>query len=240
MGDGIYSALSGAIAQTTALESTATNLANGSIVGYHSQMPVFREMLRQAGGDPNIRYAAVQSTAMTTEAGDINSTGRDLDVALPEKAYLTVQTDAGERYTRNGSLAVRADGTLTTRSGQVILSDSSGPIVVPPGASPSITADGEIRAGDATVGRLKIVTFPEPAWLTQEGASLLAATTDSGAPTPSNAQLTVGALEQSNANPVVAMTAMMSTSRLFDAVQRAIDTFHQADRRVATTTPGVT
>ena len=58
-----------------------------------------------------------------------------------------------------------------------------------------------------------------------------------GYPYFANLRLTVGALEESNASPVTAMTEMLSATRMFEAFQRAIQTFHEADRRVATTTP---
>ncbi len=237
MSDGIYCALSGALAQQTALDATATNLANASTNGYRTETPIFREVLQQAGKMGTLRYAAVQATATSSEAGAIQSTGRDLDFALPDKAFLAIQTDAGERYTRAGSLQVRPDGTLTTKDGRVVLSESGDPLKVPPGSAPAITEDGEVRTAAGPAGRLKLVTFAEPAWMVHEGSTLLAATTDSGAATPIAARLTVGALEESNASPVTAMTEMLSATRMFEAFQRAIQTFHEADRRVATTTP---
>ncbi|MFO0592308.1 MAG: flagellar hook basal-body protein [Polyangiaceae bacterium] len=240
MGDGIYCALSGAIAQATALDVTATNLANVSTNGYHNETPVFREVLRQAGEDNTLRFTTVQTTAITKNNGESRTTGRAMDAALPENLYFAVKTDAGERYTRAGSLAVQADGTVTTKDGHPLLADNDALLKVPPGSDPQLTADGEIRTADASVGRLKMVTFPEPAWLVHEGTTLLAASPDSGAATPTTGQLAVGAVEESNGTAVTAMSQMISATRMFEAFQRAIETFHEADRRVATTTPGVT
>lgn len=237
MGDGIYCALSGALAQQTALDTTATNLANASVAGFHAQTPIFREVLKQAGPMGTLRFAEVQATAITTTAGALRSTGRALDVALPEKVFLAVQSDAGERYTRDGSLEVKADGTLVTKGGQPVLSDQGAPIKVPPGAAPRLRSNGEIVGEDGPIGRLKLVTFAEPAWLAHEGATL-AATNDSGQATASAAEISVGTLEDSNSSPVTAMTQLLTASRMFDAFQKAIETFHEADRRVATTTPG--
>lgn len=238
MGDGIYCALSGALAQQTALDATATNLANASTAGYRTETPIFREVLRQAGPMGTLRFAEVQATAMSSDPGALRSTGRDLDVALPDKVFLAVQTDAGERYTRAGSLQVRPDGTLSTKDGRPVLSDKDAPIKLPPGAAPLISSSGEISTKDGPLGRLKLVSFAEPAWLVHEGSTLLASTNDSGQATAAAAEITVGALEDSNASPVAAMTQLLSASRMFDAFQRAIETFHESDRRVATTTPG--
>ena len=49
MGDGIYVALSGAIAQSAHLDATAANLANAGTDGYQRVRPVFREELTRAG-----------------------------------------------------------------------------------------------------------------------------------------------------------------------------------------------
>ena len=51
MSDGIYVALSGAIAQASSLDTTATNLANASTDGYQRVRTVFREALATATGD---------------------------------------------------------------------------------------------------------------------------------------------------------------------------------------------
>ena len=238
MSDGIYCALSGALAQQMALDATSTNLANASITGFHTQTPVFREVLAQQGPMGQLRFAEVKSTAMTTTPGAFHTTGRDLDVALPPKVFLAVKTDAGERYTRAGSLQVRADGSLTTVGGAPIVGEGDVPLKVAPGSSPSISTSAEIKVNGESAGRLKLVSFAEPAWLVNEGATLLAPTTDSGQATAAAAEITVGALEDSNASPITAMTELLTASRMFEAFQRAIETFHESDRRVATTTPG--
>jgi len=64
MSDGIYAALSGAVAQGMALDSTATNVANAATAGYHGQRPVFHEMLSRAGGS-TLRYTAASISEQT-------------------------------------------------------------------------------------------------------------------------------------------------------------------------------
>ena len=53
MAGGIYVALSGAVAQTTQLDTTAANIANANTDGYQRVRPVFREMLAQASSGAN-------------------------------------------------------------------------------------------------------------------------------------------------------------------------------------------
>jgi hypothetical protein len=102
---------------------------------------------------------------------------------------------------------------------------------------------------DEAFGRLKVF-LGEPkvepcirvfgsARLSHEAGALLAATPQSGTPTPSAAKLENGQIEQSNTSVVGAMTDLVSASRTFEAFQRVIDTFRDTDRSTVTTIPSV-
>jgi flagellar basal body rod protein FlgG len=235
---GVYIALSGAVAQEIALESTASNIANASSPGYQRLRPVFREVLAQASdADPSLRYASVERTALDASRGPLRTTGRGLDVALPAGAYLAVSTTRGERYTRAGSLVVDADGTLRAGSAPLV-SDGGGPIkIAKGGAEPVVAKDGTVRQGDAVLGRLRVVRFAKPEELVAEGGSLLAAG-QAGQPEPSKDEVEVGAVEESNVDAVTSMSELMTATRTFEAFQRAIDAFGEADRKLLTTVPG--
>ncbi|MEO7109034.1 MAG: flagellar hook basal-body protein [Polyangiaceae bacterium] len=237
MGDGIYVALSGAIAQTTNLDTTANNLANASTDGYQRERPVFHEMLSNAASEGH-HYAGVSATALDTTAGSIRTTDRPLDVALPKGAYLAVQTNSGERYTRAGAMTVSLDGFLTTRHGDKILGENNQPIKVPDGVGEvKATRTGAIEKSGQSLGQLKIVQFDRPECLTHEGGTALASNVDSGTAKATNAQLEVGAVEESNASVVASMNDLVDASRTFDAFQRAIDAFRDADKKIVSTTP---
>jgi flagellar basal body rod protein FlgG len=55
--------------------------------------------------------------------------------------------------------------------------------------------------------------------------------------TPSRGPIQVGQVEESNANVVGAMTDLVTATRTFEAFQRVIDAFRDADRKVVTTVP---
>jgi flagellar basal body rod protein FlgG len=236
MSHGIYVALSGAVAQETSLETTATNLANVGTPGYQRLRPVFREVLAGARArGPSLHYTAVDGTKLEGGRGAIKATGRGLDVALPEGVYLAVTTPRGERYTRAGSLTVAADGTLTTAGGTPLAREDGSPIKVSPGTEARIAADGGVTQGGSEVARLRLVRFEKDAALSHEGAGLVAA---QGSPAPAtDAVLEPGALEESNATVVSAMTDLVTASRTFEAFQKILDTMGEADRKVLTTVP---
>ena len=238
MADGIYAALSGAVAHYTSLETTAQNLANIDTTGYRAVTPVFREVLAEAQG-PNatVRFTAVRRTAVDLTPGALRETGNPLDVALGPRSFLAVETPAGERYTRAGSLKIAPNGTLTTQRGQVVLDESRSPVVVDPRAGAEVTPQGEITSGGRSVGFLRVVSFADPGQMTYEGQGLLQASPEAGAATKSTEPVEVGKLEESNASTVRAMTDLMAASRMFDAMEQAIGTFNQIDRRVVNTVP---
>jgi flagellar basal body rod protein FlgG len=70
--------------------------------------------------------------------------------------------------------------------------------------------------------------------MTHEGGGVLAADPAAGASKPAKEHFEVGALEESNATPVRAMTDLIQANRLFEAFTRTIEAFHEADRKVVT------
>lgn len=233
MGDGIYVALSGAVNQQLALETTAQNLANATTNGYQRMRPVFREVLSQAAG--NLRASTVSATAIDTSMGATRQTGRVLDAALPDGTYLAVQTPRGERYTRAAALDVARDGTLVTKTGLAVVGENGKPIKAQTasGAPVSLGSEGEVTQGTEVIGRLRLVGFPEPSRLDREGATLLLATAASGRPAPKAATLSVGALEDSNASPIQCMGELVQATRHFEAYEKAIEAFRAIDEKAA-------
>jgi len=238
MSRGIYVALSGAVAQENALESTAQNLANASTPGFQKSRAVFREVLAGATKNrkaPALRYAAVEGQVVDNSRGALRQTGRGLDVALPENVYLAVSTPRGERLTRAGSITMTKDGTLTTAGGSPLAREDGKPLQVDPSAGEAVIgADGSISQNGAPVAKLKLMTADASA-LSHEGNGLLVSRT---APTlAKDATVEVGSIEESNATPMAAMTELVTATRTFEAFQRMIDTFGEIDRKVLTTVP---
>jgi flagellar basal-body rod protein FlgF len=242
MSDGIYVALSGAIAQGSSLDTTAANLANASTDGYQRMRPVFREELARAGSEePGSRYASLASTQLDTTQGPLRVTGNPLDFAMPEGTYLSVSTARGERYTRAASLMVGQDGVLRTTHGDAVLAENGKTIKAADGTAPLRLDDtGQVWQGGAVLARVKLVSFPQATNLAHDQGPLLMGTPAAGAPTASRGPLQIGQIEGSNSNVVGAMTDLVTASRTFEAFQRVIDAFRDADRKVVTTVPDTT
>lgn len=121
--------------------------------------------------------------------GDVEETGRPLDIALRETAWLAVRIDEAERFTRCGALLVNGDRRLATvaSAGRATLQPE---ILIPEGVEQVlIEPDGRIRGSMAgaepqALGRLPLVTFVAPELLQPVGGTLVAATARSGTPRP--------------------------------------------------------
>jgi len=136
-------------------------------------------------------------------------------------------------------MRVSSTGELVTAGGSPVSSDKDEPLKASPtGGSVHVLPDGSVRQGNAVVGKLKLVTFPSPDALSPEGSGVLGAA-NAGAPSaaPATTQLVVGAVEESNAQPVIAMTEMMQATRTFEAFQKVLDQFGEIDRKLLTTVP---
>jgi len=121
----------------------------------------------------------------------------------------------------------------TSKHGDAVMSESDKPIAAATqGGAVTISPAGEVWQDSQMLARLKLVTFAAPTHLAPEGAAVLAPTIASGSATPSTAKLEIGSIEESNTSVVGSMSELVSASRAFDAFQRAIDVFRQADQKV--------
>jgi flagellar basal-body rod protein FlgF len=238
MSDGIWAAASGATTQLLSLDATANNLANANTPGYKGDSAIFREHLMSAvrGGHAvkEMRFSAVDGFAHDYAPGPITSTGRPLDVAIEGEGFFAVTTDQGERYTRCGSFNMTPKGDILTAAGGRALNEAGKPVTVPPDAKDvRIMADGTVEANGGVIGRLKIVKFAKQAALEKEGSLLFKANQASGPARITPVTLQTEAVEGANTSVVLGMTSMVTMTRTFDAIERVIDAFSEADRRAA-------
>src|SRR5262249_57510766 len=105
------------------------NVANMNTTGYKADGSIFEEYLMPVaqaagfqGGDRRISYVQDRATWRNFSAGPVRPTGNPLDVAIDGDAFFVVQTARGERYTRNGSFKINAQGELVTSNGDRVAS----------------------------------------------------------------------------------------------------------------------
>jgi len=228
----IYLSMAGAKATMQRQDTLANNLANVSTVGFRAELAAFRAVPVQGSGASTRVYALDSTPGYDATPGVVSGTGRDLDVAMKGNAWLAVQgLDGTEAYTRNGSLDITADGTLSTTSGLTVLGDG-GPIQVPPSTVVGIAGDGTVSATTAdgksnVIGKLKLVTPDAP--LTRGPDGLFRAN-DGDLSADATAQVQTGALEGSNVSAVETMVEMIAAARQFEAQMKSLSTAESNDK----------
>ncbi len=181
---GIYSALSGAMAQGQQLDTIANNIANANTPGFKSDKNSFKEYLTILERAPEVNtvpripgsigsffdmegtdksYVEPAGTYTDYKQGGIKATGNPLDIALEGKGFLEVLTPQGPRFTRKGTLSLSPTGQLITSDGLPVLKRGA------VGAQPGEDANSESRT--ITLGGTP-VTFTQQGEVFQDGQSL--------------------------------------------------------------------
>ncbi len=197
--------------------------------GFKAQVDSFRAVPVVSEGLPTRTFVVDSTVGADFNEGTIQQTGRELDVAVHGKGWLTVQrADGSEAYTRNGSLKVSENGVLQTANGLTVMGDG-GPISIPPDVAITIGKDGTISSvangtlpgPSNAIGRLKLVN-PDEANLKRTDEGLFVTKNGLPADADANVQVVGGALESSNVNVVDAMVTMISLARQFEMQMKLV------------------
>lgn len=252
---GVYTALSGALAQSLKLDTIANNLANVNTPAFKRDQQLFQEYLTanekppeviqvprvpasidsfydMQGGDKS--YVDTKGTFTDYSQGGLRPTGNTLDVAIDGKGFFEIATPTGVKLTRAGNFTLDGNGQLVTKDGFPVLQNGA------PGADPAsrtirfqgsqpitISDSGDISQGTDLVGRLALVDVKNPDCLQKVGNSLYTFKQNM-APDMTNVanpSMKQGFVEASNVNIVQEMTDMIQTNRVFESTQKAIGAY---------------
>ena len=235
-------------AQQTNVEVISNNIANMTTTGYKRRRAEFQDLiyqnLRRVGSNSSDNGTLVPSGAQVglgvktaaiyriSEQGNLQQTSNSLDLAIQGNGYFQVTLPSGDTaYTRDGTFALAADGTIVTSDGYPVVPG----IAVPTNAqSITINASGQVQATIAgqtapqTVGQIQLAVFPNEAGLDAQGDNLLLQTAASGNPTtgtPSAAgfgSVMQGFVESSNVNVVTEITSLITAQRAYEMNSKVI------------------
>ena len=226
----LYVAMTGAKETMRAQTVNNHNLANVSTTGFRADLAAFQSRAVDGSGYASRVYATNGTVGFDKSTGALESTGRDLDIAINGDGWLAVQgPDGKEAYTRAGDLKVDPTGQLMTATGQPVLSDGGAPINIPPytsiffarDGSISVVAQGQTPDTTATVGRLKLVNPPD-GQIERGDDGLFRMKDGSAAASDPNVSIGSGVLESSNVNTAAAMVNMIELARQFEMQVKAI------------------
>lgn len=256
---GIYSAVSGAMAQASRLDTIANNLANVNTTAFKKDRQVFSEYLStyerpddsmkvprvvasiesfydMQGGDN--AYVNPAGTYTNFQQGGLKNTGSPLDVALEGKGFFEVMTPEGVKWTRNGAFQIDNSGRLVTKEGLPVLREGAGDpsqrIISLTSRNVTVSQSGEVFDGGNNLGRLAVMEFQNMDDLQKTGSSNYALKPNATSiPVPSReTRVHQGAIETSNVNVVEEMTDMITANRVFEAAQHAVKAHDQMDDKL--------
>lgn len=265
---GIYTSASGMMAEQSRLDIIANNLANVDKTGFKRDTMTFKafpEMRISRTDDDGLVITPLGSTDVRPyigrmgtgvevnelftefEQGSLKETGNMLDVALTDKGFIAVETEQGERYTRNGSFLIDKDNYLVTKQGYKVLGEN-GYIKIKSNnfmidEKGGITVNNEYQNDDRVIqmndntweqseiiDTLKIVRFENERFLKKEGESLWVDTLVSGKAEIARLEdnnrpkVVSGYLEMSNVNPINEMVRMIEVQRSYELNSKSIMT----------------
>jgi flagellar basal-body rod protein FlgG len=220
----LYAAASGMAAQQQQLDVVADNLANADVPGFKAAAATFES----AGGDVPLGTIAT-GTRRSFGQGKLMTSGGPFDVALDGPGFFVVERDGRTAYTRAGSFARAADGTLRNPDGWRL----AGVRIPANAARVTVRPDGRVdvtlfNGRPAQGGRIRPALFDAPERLRSIGSALFAATPESGTPHIVDlgkrriATVSFGMLERSNVSIVEAMMEILAAQRAYEANAKGV------------------
>lgn len=251
----LYTASSGMQAQQFYLDNISNNLANVNTTGFKKTRVDFQNLLYQNLRTPGANATnesfyptgiqlgggvRVAGTITEYTQGNLQQTGRNLDLAIEGNGFFSIELPTGEiAYSRNGSMNLDSEGYLVTSEGYRVLDEIDNPIQMD-----SFEAIEELTvnetgvlavkiAGEAEfqeIGTLALARFVNPAGLEKLSNSLVKATQASGeavvgAPGDEGLGLIKqGFLESSNVAVVEEMVKMITAQRTYELNSKVVQT----------------
>lgn len=242
---GLYTAVSGMIAQENKQNVITNNIANANTVGFKGDNLVFKKfsdaMIYNYDKNVNGRNEkqilgglsqGVQIDQTYTEftQGSIEDTGKNTDFALEGKGFFLVERNDNVTSkliaTRDGHFHVNQKGFLVNNNGDYVLDKNKNHINVgnneivsdPTGAITIKNKDGAVSNTS-----FAIVDFNDYKGLKKLGDGEY----DAANAVPSTGTIKQNSLEKSNVNVINEMIDMMSVMRSFESDQKVIQTIDE-------------
>lgn len=233
---GFYSAASGLIANSRAVDVVANNLANADTAGYKKDFLIttsFGEhMLVQNGTALGAVNFGVRPdiTHTSFEQGGETVTGCTLDLLIRGEGFFTILLpDGTTRLTRNGQFELNENGFLTDGRGNMVVC-ANGPVMIGD-ADFTVDHEGRIFRGGVYLDTLSITCPADYGSLSKADEGYYVNT--GGAAGEFNFSVVQGSLERPNTNMAEEMTEIIGLSRHFQSCANVIKIFDEIMEKAA-------
>lgn len=245
----LRTAASGLNAQQRYVEIISNNIANVNTTGYKSVRPEFQDLLyetlRPAGainrnGLEPLNEVQIGSgvelvgTAKNFRQGDVNETGRELDMAINGEGFFVVSMPDGSRaFTRDGTFSLNNVGEIVTSQGYrldpgVSVPDDVVEIQISKNGTINVLRENSVET--ETIGQIEIARFVNPGGLRSLGENTYIESPASGAAiyekpgTNNTGQILQKYLENSNVSIVEEMVNMITAQRAYELNSKSVQT----------------
>lgn len=237
MDNALYVGLSRQMVLRREMDIIANNIANLDTNGFKVESlkqktdPAFPA--QTFGGPKPVKFVSADGLNRDFGQGVLVKTGATLDLAIEGEGFFQVQGPNGQpRFTRDGRFTTDAGGRLVTQSGQPVLDESGGEIVIDAEkGAVAIGPDGSMSQGNERVGKVGMFTFANPGALEKSGDNLYRNTSNLTAERAETATLRQGHLENSNVKPILEISRMVEVSRAYEQASKMIDSGADLSRR---------
>lgn len=229
----IYASGTAMLTQEKRMDIISNNVANANTTGFKEDELIsrsFRDELisrldetnmvnkvREVG--PYNHGIHVDQVITAFGGGAMIDTQNYTDAAIEGDGFFVLNTNEGERYSRNGEFKVTNEGILVNQNGFAVLGQN-GQINVGNGEF-KINRSGDVYNSDGEyVDTIRLAAFDNNALLRKQGDNLYYNTTANMQ--ESTATIRQGFIEGSNVNMVSAMVDMIKTYRNYETNQRVI------------------
>lgn len=231
MNYGLYLSATGVMANSYRQDVIANNLANAESTGFKRDVPIFQERLTEAQANRALARRSnplmenlggglkLAPTAIDFTAGDLELTGRTLDVGIEGNGFFAVREGKQTLLTRDGRLLIDKDGNLITGGTNParVLDHEGNPIQLNPNLPTQIDETGQIYQQEQVVGRLGVYDVADHRQLMKMGEGRFLAGPDAGSMTQGSGLVRSGFLERANVSPASELTQLIETQRLLEA-----------------------
>lgn len=260
---GVYTALSGAIAQSQRLDTIANNIANVNTPGFKRDQQTFQEYLTSYEKQPDTiqapripasiesfyelngadkSFVDAKGTFTDFSQGSLKHTGNNFDLAIDGKGFFEIATPQGVRLTRAGNFTLDGNGRVVTKDGYPVLKAGTGDptsrTIQVGGTEPiSFGDNGDVIQGADAIAKLSVVNVTNADSIQKMGNSLYGFKPNMAAEVVNvaNPSLKQGFLEMSNVNIVQEMTDMITANRVFESTQKAIGAYDSMAEKLVNT-----
>ncbi len=264
---GIYTGASGMTSMQVKMDVVANNIANVDKTAFKKDEVIhknFPELLLHRLNDDGVGWTPMGSFDISPiigklgtgvevneihtrfDKGSLKNTLVQTDLALNGKGFFVIQTNKGQRLSRNGAFTIDKNGYLVTAKGFPLMGEQ-GPIQVKKNNF-IVKSDGEVWVNQAIeddptriygkdlnqweepvlLDRIQIRTVDFDRHLDKEGESFYNVTPESGEARPpteeESPEILQGFLEASNVNIVREMVDMIELQRAYEMNQKTIQT----------------